>query len=513
MRRIQTHLNLLFVLILTAALTVSGAISFYRTQQRLEAELLAYQQRMQLRMETVVPGVLWNFDDIQLARILDAEMSYVGISAIEIYNGDTFLDGRKRNDEDQIVKISLPQLEKTPTQFSLNYSGAESTKTLGEVRYSTSRKLINQQLKEQVIEKIIEIVILDLLVVLALSGSLQRIVIRPLSLLRDRLNQIAERDRSYQDIDLPRNPYQEIDEVSLGYNRIAHRLQDDVSNLSRTEAEMRQAKDDAETALNQLKEAQTNLVQSEKMASLGSLVAGIAHEINTPVGVILTSASVLHDESVKFHQMVEAGQIKKSDVVNYSQTAEQSSTLILSNASRAADLIQSFKRVAVDQTSEVKRDFELHAYLNEIMTSLRPLIKHVAVNIEIDCHEEIKMDSFPGAFSQILTNLLNNALLHAFSYLDDGKARDGNLITIAAHREQDWVILNFSDNGVGVPAAIVDKIFDPFFTTKRANGGSGLGLNIVFNLVTQTLGGTIRVYSQEGLGTRFEMRIPCKIQH
>ncbi|QLG87828.1 HAMP domain-containing histidine kinase [Chitinibacter bivalviorum] len=493
---------------------MSGAISYYHTEKRLESELSDYLNRMKLRMETVVPGVLWNFDDIQLARILDAEMSYPGITAIEVYNGDLFLDGRSRNAEGEVVKLKQALSSEKGVEFALKYNGAESQKVLGHVKYIASRKLIEKQLSEQVIEKIIEIIILDLLIVLALSRSLQQIVIKPLSLLRDRLSYIAERDIAYNDIDLPRNPYQEIDEVSVGYNRIAHRLQDDVSNLSRTEIAMRQAKEEAETALLQLKETQQNLVQSEKMASLGSLVAGVAHEINTPVGVILTSASVLRDESAKFRQMIEGGQVKKSEVINYSETAEQSSALIMSNASRAADLIQSFKRVAVDQTSEVKRDFELNAYLNEILMSLRPLIKHAAVSIEINCHEEIRMDSFPGALSQILTNLLNNALLHAFAP-SNGAAIGGqdNQIIVSAHKDGDWVELEFSDNGAGISESFINKIFDPFFTTKRANGGSGLGLNIVFNLVTQTLGGSIQVHSKEGEGTRFVMRFPSHINN
>ncbi|WP_373975591.1 HAMP domain-containing histidine kinase [Chitinibacter sp. SCUT-21] len=511
MRRIRNHLNLISVLILTAALTISGAVSYLHTQERLEAELRDYQSRMKQRMETVVPGVLWNFDDIQLARILDAEMSYPGISGIEIYNGDSFLDGRIRNKDGEISKISNPTLGKDAKSFPLNYSGAENQKTLGHVHFMTNRNTIVQQLRSQVIEKLIEILILDALVVFALSRTLQRIVIRPLALLRERLNQIAERDDSHKDIDLPRSTYVEIDEVSVSYNRIAHRLQDDVINLVRTESEMRQAKEDAEVALSQLRETQKSLVQSEKMASLGSLVAGIAHEINTPVGIILTSASVLHDESGKFHQLVEAGQIKKSDAINYAETAEQSSALILSNASRAADLIQSFKRVAVDQTSEVRRDFELQTYLNEVMTSLRPLLKHSTVNILIDCPKPIKMDSFPGAVSQILTNLLNNAVLHAFDKNDAFDIDKENNITIAAEQDGDWVWLNVSDNGTGIPANIVDKIFDPFFTTKRAKGGSGLGLNIVFNLVTQTLGGQIKVYSELGHGTRFEIHLPCRV--
>ncbi|WP_410498268.1 ATP-binding protein [Chitinibacter sp. S2-10] len=508
MRRIRTYLNLIFVIILTSALSLSGAISYFDAKKRLESELLEYEKSMVLRLQTVVPGVLWNFDDAQLARILDAEISYAGINQIEVYSGNTFLDGRKRLENGTIAKVKNSVSDQNSLRFPLNYTGVDSQKKLGEIHFSTNPQIITAQLNEQITNKIIEIIILDLLVVMALSHTMRQIVIRPLSLLRDRFHQIAEIENAYQDIDLPRDPYQEIDEVSIGYNRIAHRLQDNVAMMSLAEAEMRQAKEEAESALQQLKETQASLVQSEKMASLGSLVAGVAHEINTPVGVILTSASVLSDETQLFKNMLESGQIKKSEVLNYGETAMQSAKLILNNATRAADLIQSFKRVAVDQTSEVQRDFELREYLHEIMTSLRPLIKHVAVSIQIDCPDEIKMDSFPGAVSQILTNLLNNALLHAFEHPEQENAKHPNTIVISAHKEQEMVILDFSDNGAGISSALIDKIFDPFFTTKRANGGSGLGLNIVFNLVTQTLGGTIKVFSEQGKGTRFEMRIP-----
>ncbi|MBY0446350.1 MAG: HAMP domain-containing histidine kinase, partial [Burkholderiales bacterium] len=171
--------------------------------------------------------------------------------------------------------------------------------------------------------------------------------------------------------------------------------------------------------------------------------------------------------------------------------------LILANAERAAQLIQSFKQVAVDQTSEARRTFELGEYIDEVIMSLKPTLKRTLVRIETSCTEKINLDGYPGAISQIITNFLTNALAHAFSEGQEG------LITLHASRIDNSVTMRFEDNGAGIPAEHLKKIFDPFFTTKRGSGGSGLGLNVVFNLVTQTLGGTLIVNSEQGKGTCF----------
>lgn len=508
MRQIRTDLNLTFVAIVTTVLTISGAISYYRTEHQLNIELEEFSRSLDARLQSVLPGIMWTFDDQQLALVLDAEMRSPDIKAIEVSNMEVMLAGRIR-ESSSITALSSPTGFSGPDTHTttINYVQNLDKHPLGTVKITVTRDRINGLLRKIIIEKLIEILLLDALLLIALSTTLQRMVISPLSLLGKKLSQAAQSSKDLEEIELPKNRYKEFSDLTDGFTRIVSRLKDDVAIRSRAEEEMRIAKDAAETALEQLKVAQTSLVQSEKMASLGSLVAGIAHEINTPVGIILTSASVLHDDSVLFCEKIESGNMKKSEVVSYSQTAEQSSALILSNAMRAADLIQSFKRVAVDQTSEARRDFELGKYLQETVTSIAPALKHSQIAINIICPEKIELEGYPGAISQIITNLVNNAALHAFPDIPSPPA--GKHVNIVAERYFDTVTLHVSDNGIGIEESSIKKIFDPFYTTKRANGGSGLGLNIVFNLITQTLGGHIHVKSTVGKGTSFIMTFPA----
>nr|WP_314899462.1 HAMP domain-containing sensor histidine kinase [uncultured Deefgea sp.] len=507
MRQIRTDLNLIFIAIVTTVLTISGAISYYRTQNQLNIELEAFSRSLDARLQSVLPGIMWNFDDQQLALVLDAEMRSPDIWALEVSNMEVMLAGHLR-ESGTVTPILSPTTFSGPDTHTttINYLQNQDKHPIGTVKITITRDRINGLLRKIIIEKLIEILLLDALLLIALSTTLQRMVISPLSLLGKKLSQAAQSSKDLEEIELPNNPYKEFTALTDGFTRIVSRLKDDVNIRSQAEKEMRTAKDAAETALGQLKEAQNSLVQSEKMASLGSLVAGIAHEINTPVGIILTSASVLHDDSVLFREKIESGNMKKSEVISYSQTAEQSSSLIISNAMRAADLIQSFKRVAVDQTSEARRDFELGKYLQEIITSIGPALKHSQITINIICPEPIELEGYPGAISQIITNLINNAALHAFT---DDLPSSKKHVNIVAERYFNTVTLHVSDNGRGIDEAVISKIFDPFYTTKRANGGSGLGLNIVFNLVTQTLGGHIHVKSTVGKGTSFIMTFPA----
>lgn len=253
----------------------------------------------------------------------------------------------------------------------------------------------------------------------------------------------------------------------------------------------------------EVKAAQVGLMQSEKMAALGSLVAGISHEINTPVGVILTSATVLSEEVDGFRKYIEAGVIKKSELTHYTDQARESAKLIQHNAERAAALIQSFKRVAVDQASEARRGFVLKSYIQEVVLSLQPVLRHSKVQIVLDCDSDVEIDGYPGAMAQIVTNMVNNAIHHAFDADEPGE------IIISAHMENDMVRMVFKDNGRGIHEEHIGRVFDPFFTTRRGSGGSGLGLNIVYNLVTQTFGGSITVQSVHGQGVSFVLLFPA----
>ncbi|WP_042701765.1 ATP-binding protein [Azospirillum sp. B506] len=281
------------------------------------------------------------------------------------------------------------------------------------------------------------------------------------------------------------------------------RTMTDVTVEARSAEEIFDAMQELERAYADLKETQANLVQAEKMASLALLVAGVAHEINTPIGIAFGCATHLSGRTGFLAEAFAGGTLKKSDLSAYVATATESSRLIEQNLTRAAELIQSFKRVAVDQTSQERRRFDLLAYLEEVVTSLGPTLRKNPHRVAISCSPGILMDSFPGALSQVVTNLVMNALTHAFP-----PDRKGHIVIDVDEIGDGDVVIRFIDDGVGIAAENLPKVFEPFFTTRRGSGGSGLGLHIVFNLVTQSLGGRISVDSVPGDGTTFSLRIP-----
>ncbi|MCL4764009.1 MAG: histidine kinase, partial [Burkholderiales bacterium] len=257
-------------------------------------------------------------------------------------------------------------------------------------------------------------------------------------------------------------------------------------------------------SLHYLQMARSHLVESEKMASLGGLVAGVAHEINTPVGIAVSAASYLQDRTDAARKRLEQGRLAAEDVRSYLDDAGQSARLLLSNARRAAQLVQSFKQVAVDQASDERRHFNLRHYIEETLLSLQPRIAASRVAVHVDCPRGIEMDSYPGPLAQVLTNLVVNSLQHAFDPGQEGSIR----ITAALAEGGDDVILRYEDDGHGIASALHHTVFEPFFTTRRGSGGSGLGLHLVYNIVTRRLNGSIEVGSREGGGTVFSLRLP-----
>lgn len=274
-------------------------------------------------------------------------------------------------------------------------------------------------------------------------------------------------------------------------------LQQEIKERRLAEAELQEKAQQLEQTLHNLKQAEAQLIQTEKMAALGGLVAGIAHEVNTPIGIGVTAASLLTEKTAAFTTLFKSGTMKRSDLEKFLNMAQQSSQMTLTNLDRAAQLIQSFKQIAVDQSSESKRVFNLSAYLEEILLQLTPKLKATQHRIVVRGDRQIELLSYPGAFSQIVTNLVMNSLIHAYEPEDRGQ------IQLSFRRSEEHIIFEHADDGKGIPPENLSKIFEPFFTTKRGQGGSGLGLHIVYNLVTRKLGGTIHCESQPGLGTKF----------
>jgi ligand-binding sensor domain-containing protein/signal transduction histidine kinase len=260
--------------------------------------------------------------------------------------------------------------------------------------------------------------------------------------------------------------------------------------------------DSLRRTIDELQQAQKQLVESEKMAALGSLVAGVAHEINTPLGVGVTAASHLEIETQRLMRKLDSNTLARSDLDAFQRIAADSAQLILRNLQRADKLVKSFKQVAVDQSSEQRRRIDLRTYLDEILTSLHPAIKKTRHVVEVECPADLEFETYPGAIYQIMVNLVMNSLIHGFEGMDQGHIR------IAAARRGDDLVLEYTDDGRGMLEDVRRRVFEPFFTTRRGQGGSGLGLHICYNLTTQVLRGTIGVESAPGRGVTFVIRFP-----
>jgi signal transduction histidine kinase len=270
----------------------------------------------------------------------------------------------------------------------------------------------------------------------------------------------------------------------------------------KAEDELRASKDRAEKALEDLREAQQNLIAAEKLAALGGLVAGVAHEVNNPIGISLTVASSFARRCDEFAKEVGSGPLRRSRLDEFLEGGRDAANQLVSNLQRAGELVQSFKQVAVDRSHADRRPFDLRESTDQIVASLRPVLKKSQITLTVDVPPGINMDSYPGSYGQVLTNLFLNSVVHAFP---DGRAGS---VLVEARQVRDDVDIFVSDDGVGMSEEIQRRAFDPFFTTRRGEGGTGLGLHIIFNLVTQQLGGRLAFESRLGWGTRFRITLP-----
>jgi signal transduction histidine kinase len=278
-------------------------------------------------------------------------------------------------------------------------------------------------------------------------------------------------------------------------NAIAKRAADD---------ELRASKEKAETALLELNAAQQNLIDAERLAALGGLVAGVAHEVNNPIGISLTVASSFARRADMFEaELRSQAPLRRSQLEDFVRTSRDAAQQLVANLHRAGELIQSFKQVAVDRSHAERRQFSLGEATDQIIASLRPVLKKAPISLSVEVPAGLMIDGYPGSYGQILTNLFLNATNHAFP---DGRA--GTISISAKPRGSDDIEIIFADNGVGMTPDVQRQAFDPFFTTRRNEGGTGLGLHIVYNLVTQQLGGRMMLESRLGQGTTFRIIMP-----
>jgi PAS domain S-box-containing protein len=290
--------------------------------------------------------------------------------------------------------------------------------------------------------------------------------------------------------------------VSVRDMTYLHKLNKDLT-LSKHKLEV--TNHDLECMIEDLGNTHKQLVESEKLASLGSLVAGISHEINTPLGISVTSATAMHEEVRVLQDKFNSDKLKRSELESFFEHANQACVILHTNLHRASDLVRSFKQVAVDQTVDELREINLKKYIDEVLISIGPSMKYSDVVIDAECDGDIDIKTNPGALSQIISNLVLNSMTHAYDKEDKGT------IQIQTYQDNNNITVDYSDDGKGISQEDLKNIFTPFFTTRRGSGGSGLGLSIVYNLITGTLKGNISVESKEGEGTRFRIIFPKTI--
>lgn len=290
------------------------------------------------------------------------------------------------------------------------------------------------------------------------------------------------------------------------YRQLSGELEQRVARRTRELAESNQQ---LQQALATLQRAQDELIRSEKLAALGSLVAGVAHELGTPLGNSLTVASTLTDRTQQFRQpLADNDGLRRADLDAFVEHSAQAGKLITQALIQASELINHFKQVAVDQTSSQRRHFDLAEVISEIVLTLQPMFKNTPHHVDVDIPPGIHLDSYPGPLGQVITNLTANALTHGLKAQQPGVAR-----IQAQHYATARPRLSLEDNGRGIAPELMPRIFDPFFTTRLGQGGSGLGLHIVYNIVTHVLGGSITAQSEPGHATRFMLDIPCTAPH
>ena len=329
-------------------------------------------------------------------------------------------------------------------------------------------------------------------------------ITRPLRRLQSATRRLARDPRDGQVTDLERRD--ELGDMARAVHHFA-------AEINRREDEMRRAKEQADSTLAELRRTQAHLVQAEKLAALGQVVAGVAHEINTPPGITLTTSTLIREKVPKMKRLLDSGQLRRRELERFLTDLGDVSELLVNNTVRAAELVQRFKELAVDPAGETRRRFDLRLCLMQAVEALGPFWEPAEHRVVVDCPPGLMMDGYPQAIAQIVSHLLLNAVNHGFADGEgadgqEGEGRSGTVTVVARRATADVVELAVADDGRGIPVELRARIFDPFFTTRRDRGHAGLGLHIVHNAVSQ-LGGTISLEGEAGAdGARFVIRLP-----
>ena len=486
---VKNRLTALLMVAMTCLMCVFSAVSYYLTEQRFEQDKDTAKGLLRQHLSLPVSRALWVYDEDRLNAALDSALGGSVLGLIVYDDTDKEVASRWLSghagaqpgvDASEGFTIDLPPI---------------SERDMGRIQVSWSDAAQKAALKLTLARAILEIVLVNLLLLGLFWFSVDRLVFRRVGLLQHALDYAATREHAADIVPMPVSYQDEFGALTHSINVITQRLG--------TELEAgRESEEEARAALTNLQNAQDGLVQAEKMASLGRLVAGVAHELNTPIGNIVMVASTQQEVAQGLVQSVAAGTLTRSSLSTFAERTSEGAGLMLRSANRAAELIQSFKQVAVDQTTDQMRDFDLAEQMGEVLSIITHVLAKTSIRLEEHLEPGIEMHSYPGPLGQVITNLVMNAIAHGF----DGK--QSGTISVACERQGDYAHITVADTGKGIPPNNLNKIFDPFFTTKLGQGGTGLGLHISHNMVYGPLGGRMSVQSTLGVGATFKLVIP-----
>lgn len=513
-KKIQLLINLVSIGVLLLAISVI-ALSFYgQFKTNLEDRVL---QKSNLLADAAAVGVI--FDQPESVDMLLSSLSVDGgVESAVVFKkyglGDYrhFAHYSKANPDNDgdLTYDRGPVKQWQDGYFILRLPILVDNEEVGRIIFKEDDNYLSSFISNTV-KYMLPVILVSMMLVWLVSRSVQNRLAAPLSQLTQAVHDVAYTKNYTKRVEIVSED--EFGELGNAFNLMLAKLGEHERFRIEKETEIIQLNAELEdkvyertkelrSSLDDLKLTQQQLVEQEKMASLGELVAGVAHEINTPIGVGITAVSHMDENVARLNEMFVSGKLTKKEFTDMLGAIKESSDIVGSNLRRAADLVKAFKSVAVDQSSAEKRLIELESYIRDIIMSLRPKLKRSPHEITLKIDGPIELYCDPGAISQIITNLLMNSLHHAFLPNVIGQ------IVIAAQIKGETLHLTYSDDGQGIDEEILERLFDPFVTTKRGQGGSGLGTHIIYNLVTQGLGGRIQCASELGKGCRFEITLP-----
>jgi two-component system NtrC family sensor kinase len=475
-----------------------------------EKNFHAHVKEIQSSHMTSLANALWHFDSKQVAIQGEGinNLYYIGYVRIS-------------NDENTLFETG--EVSDTPQDNHFIIPIEHSRRMIGELEIGFARGKILENIIKSASKIFFMQVLSGLLLAALLLWRVHRIITRHLVDLNRQL-EVKSKSNAHQFLTIDRGYYDD-DELSTlidSFNQLTDELNSELKSkeeaqhaLAETNNKLEQrveertenlqdAIDKLHNTLEHLRNTQSQLIESKKLSSLGAMVAGVAHEINTPIGLCITTHSFIQEMFKEMRQRFEDNSISKSNFTEFMTNMEESVDILSKNLERAARLVKSFKLVSEDQTGEAARKFNLKEYIQEILSTLQPKLKMTQHLVNIQCASDIDMYGYPGALSQVITNLVMNSLLHGFENIAKGT------ITIEVERHNDHVEILYADDGQGLTEEAQVKIFEPFFTTKRGHGGTGLGMHLVHNLVSQTLQGSIQL-QQASQGCAFIITIPTQI--